>query len=128
LPRIDTTAWLGENGGGFDHSDETRDPAQRANGLVALATSCTMTLRSALKTLLALALGLPVVQAVLFWVGGLLANMGDQGGAKIIQHVVTVCQVAWAVSVVGLVITLALVVLNERPVEVIDETEETDSE
>ena len=74
-----------------------------------------MTLRSAAKTLLAMALGLPIVQVVLFWVGGLLASMGDQTGARIIQHVGTACQVLWAVSVVGLVIALALVVLNEPP-------------
>lgn len=87
-----------------------------------------MTLRSVTKTLLGLALGLPIVQAVLFWVGGLLANMGDDGGAKIIQYVVTACQVAWAVSVVGLVITLALLVLNERPEEAKVEIEEIESE
>jgi hypothetical protein len=89
-----------------------------------------MTLRSVTKTLLGLALGLPIMQAVLFWVGGLLANMGDEGGAKIIQHVVTACQVTWAISVVGLVIALALVVLNERPVQVEqdeDESEETEA-
>jgi hypothetical protein len=83
--------------------------------LVAFTTFGTMTLRSATKTLLALTLGLPMVQAVLFWVGGLLANMGDEGGAKIIKHVVTACQVVWAISIVGLVVTLALVVLNEVP-------------
>ncbi|HEY3392404.1 MAG TPA: hypothetical protein VGK58_06845 [Lacipirellulaceae bacterium] len=87
-----------------------------------------MTLRSVTKTLLGLAVGLPIVQAVLFWVGGLLANMGDEGGAKIIQYVVTGCQVTWAVSVVGLVITLALVVLNERPEQAEVEIEEIDSE
>ena len=76
-----------------------------------------MTLRSATKSLLALALGLPIVQAVLFWVGGLLASMGDEQGAAIIRHVGTAFQVLWAISVVGLVITLALVVLNERPPE-----------
>ena len=74
-----------------------------------------MTLRSAAKTLLALALGLPIVQIVFFWVGGLLASMGDQEGARVIQYVGTACQVLWAVSVVGLVIALALVVLNEPP-------------
>jgi hypothetical protein len=84
-----------------------------------------MTLRSATKILLALSLGLPIVQAVLFWVGGLLANMGDDGGAKIIKHVVTVCQVVWAVSIVGLVITLALVALNEGPPRDEEVTEET---
>ena len=87
-----------------------------------------MTLRSATKTLLGMAIGLPIVQAVMFWVGGLLANMGDEGGAKIIGHVVTACQVVWAVSVVGLVITLALVVLNERPPHDDEETEETEAE
>ena len=88
-----------------------------------------MTLRSMMKALLGLALGLPIVQAVLFWVGGLLTNMGDDGGAKIIARIVTTCQVTWAVSVVGLVITLALVVLNERPLEndeVVEEPEEAD--
>jgi hypothetical protein len=74
-----------------------------------------MTLRSWAKTLLAMALGLPIVQIVLFWVGGLLASMGDQDGARIIQHIGTACQVLWAVGVVGLVIALALVVLNEPP-------------
>ena len=76
-----------------------------------------MTLRSAAKTLLALAIGLPIVQIVLFWVGGLLASMGDESGARIIQHLGTACQVLWAVSVVGLVIALALVVLNEPPAQ-----------
>ena len=74
-----------------------------------------MTLRSAAKTLLALALGLPIVQLVLFWVGGLLASMGDRDGARIIQYIGTACQVLWAVSAIGLVIAVALVVLNEPP-------------
>jgi hypothetical protein len=87
-----------------------------------------MTLRSVTKTLLGLAVGLPITQAVLFWVGGLVATMGDEDGAKIIRHVVTACQVAWAVSVVGLVISLALVVLNERPDQTEAESEETEAE
>jgi Mn2+/Fe2+ NRAMP family transporter len=73
-----------------------------------------MTLRSAAKTLLVLALALPVVQAVLAWVAGLLTGMGDAAGAVIVCHVATTCQVTWAVSLVGLVIVLALVVLNEQ--------------
>jgi hypothetical protein len=87
-----------------------------------------MTLRSATKSLLGLAVGLPIVQAVLFWVGGLLANMGDEGGARIIRHVVTACQVVWAISVVGLVITLALVVLSESSRENNDIAEEPEEE
>ena len=76
-----------------------------------------MSVRSATRILLALALGLPVVQAVLIWVGGLLRSMGDDAGAAIVGHVGTACQVAWPISIVGLVITLALVAISERPPE-----------
>lgn len=74
-----------------------------------------MTLRSAAKTLLVLALALPIVQAVLVWIAGLLAAMGDASGAAVVRHVSTACLVVWTVSLVGLVVALALVVLNERP-------------
>jgi hypothetical protein len=74
-----------------------------------------MTLRSAAKTLLVLALALPVIQATLLWIAGLLTSMGDAAGAEIVRHVATACQVVWAVGLVGLVIVLALVVVNERP-------------
>jgi hypothetical protein len=74
-----------------------------------------MTLRSAAKTLLVLALALPVVQAVLLWVRGLLAGMGDDAGARILTHVGTACQVLWTISFVGLMIVVAIIVLNERP-------------
>jgi hypothetical protein len=73
-----------------------------------------MTLRSAAKTLLVLALALPVVQAVLVWVGGLLTAMGDAGGAEIVRQIGTACQVTWAVALVGLVIVIGLVVVNEE--------------
>jgi membrane associated rhomboid family serine protease len=76
-----------------------------------------MTLRSATKTLLVLALGLPVVQSVLFWIVGMLASMGDEPGANIIRHVGTGCQVVWSIALVGLVISLAMLVLNERPTD-----------
>jgi hypothetical protein len=76
-----------------------------------------MTLRSAAKTLLVISLVLPVVQAVLVWVAGLLTAMGDGAGADIVSHVGTACQVVWTVSLVGLVIVLALIVLSERPPE-----------
>jgi hypothetical protein len=74
-----------------------------------------MTLRSAIKVLLTFALGLPVVQAVLIWVAGLLSSMGDQAGAAIIRHVGTGCQVLWTVALVALVIVLAIANVNERP-------------
>ncbi len=76
-----------------------------------------MTLRSAAKTLLVLALALPVVQATLSWVAGLLTSMDDAAGAVIVRHVATACQVVWAVGLVGLVIVLALVVLGQRPTD-----------
>jgi len=76
-----------------------------------------MTLRSATNTLLVLALALPVIQAVLMWVRVLLTSMGDDAGAAIVGHVGTACQVAWPISIVGLVITLALVAISERPPE-----------
>ena len=72
-----------------------------------------MTLRAAAKTLVVLALALPVVTAVLVWVGGLLRAMGDAAGATIVGHVGTICQVVWPVTLVGLVIVLALMVLEE---------------
>jgi len=74
-----------------------------------------VTLRSATKTLVVLALALPVAQAVLAWVAGLLRSMGDAAGAVVVGHVGTACQVVWSLSLVGLVIVLALVVLNEHP-------------
>ncbi|MCI0335908.1 MAG: hypothetical protein L0228_22095 [Planctomycetes bacterium] len=74
-----------------------------------------MTLRSATKSLLVLALVLPVVQAVLIWVRGLLTSMGDEAGATVIHHVGTACQVIWSISLVGLVILLALIAVNDRP-------------
>jgi hypothetical protein len=73
-----------------------------------------MSLRSAAKTLLVLALALPVVLAVLIWVEGLLSGLGDANGAAIVRHVGTACHVAWAVILVGLVIVVGLVVLNEE--------------
>jgi len=76
-----------------------------------------MTLRSATKLFVVLALALPVVQAVLVWVGGLLASMGDDAGAATLGHIGTACLVAWSISLVGLVLVLALFVLSERPPE-----------
>jgi hypothetical protein len=76
-----------------------------------------MTLRSATTTLLVLVLALPVAQIVLLWVRGLLLSMGDPDGAAMVGHVGTACQVAWALCLVGLVVVLALVSLNDRSPE-----------
>jgi hypothetical protein len=41
--------------------------------------------------------------------------MGDAAGAAVIGHVGTACQVAWTISLVGLVIALAVQALQDRP-------------
>jgi hypothetical protein len=74
-----------------------------------------MTLRSAARLLLVLALGLPIVQSVLFWVAGLLASMGDNAGAGVLRNIGTGCLVAWLVALVALVIVAATLILSERP-------------
>jgi hypothetical protein len=74
-----------------------------------------MTLRSAAKMLLVLAIALPIVGAVLIWVAGLLQAMGDPTGVHIILYFGILCEVIWSVSLVGLVILLAIITLNEPP-------------
>jgi len=76
-----------------------------------------MTLRTALKYLLVLTLALPPVAVVLVWVGGLLLAMGDAPGATAVGYVGTACQVVWLVCLVGLLVTLSLTVLGERPAD-----------
>jgi hypothetical protein len=72
-----------------------------------------MTSRSAVKLMLALTLGLPLLQAVLVWVGGLLTAMGDPTTSTVLSHVNTATGIVWLVSVVGLVVALALQSLDE---------------
>jgi hypothetical protein len=73
-----------------------------------------MTLRAAIRLLLILVLGLPLVQAMLFWTRGLLVAMGDHAAAAVIRHVSTGAGVTWLASLVGLVIALAVDALD-RP-------------
>jgi hypothetical protein len=67
-----------------------------------------MNLQNWLKTLLTLAIALPIVHCVLIWVRGLVASMGDEAGATVVGHVGTACLAIWAASLVGLVIVLAV--------------------
>ena len=67
-----------------------------------------MNSRSAIKLLLILVLGLPLLQAVFSWVSGLLIAMGDEVAADVLGHINTVMRVAWLVSIVGLVVVLAI--------------------
>jgi len=72
-----------------------------------------MNLRCSVKLLLVSVLGLPILQAVLTWVTGLLKAMGDPAAAAVVGYVNTAAQVTWLVCVVGLLITLAIRSLDE---------------
>ena len=74
-----------------------------------------MTLRAALKTILVLALALPVTQCVLIWVRGLVLAMGDAECAAVLSYIGTACLATWALSLVGLVIVLAVIAVRENP-------------
>ena len=122
--RIDIAVPLGENGGGLGR----RSLRPALDGHLGSKMN-RMQLGSAVKWLLVLTLALPVVALVLAWTGGLLRAMGDAAGAMAVGYVVTVCQVVWALNFVGLVILLALLVVNgERPSESSFETPEVDEE
>jgi hypothetical protein len=72
-----------------------------------------MTLRTVLKTLLGLTLGLPLVQSLLFWLNGLLAAMGDEAAAAFLTRANMVLGVLWLASLVGLVVALAVKALDD---------------
>jgi len=73
-----------------------------------------MTLRNALKLLLGLALGLPLLQSLLFWVAGLLAAMGDAAGATFLNRANIVLGVLWLATLTGLVVALAFRALDDQ--------------
>ncbi len=81
-----------------------------------------MTLRNAVRWLVVVALALPLVQSLLWWVAGLLKAMGDAPAATVIGHINTAAGVVWLLSLVGLVVTLALQSLTEPHRNVIDES------
>lgn len=71
-------------------------------------------LHSALKGCLALVLGLPLVQATLLWVArGLLAALGDEAAAAVLDRINLGVGVAWILSLIGLVVLLALRALEQ---------------
>ena len=72
-----------------------------------------MNSKAAIKTLLTFVLGLPLLQAVLMWVGGLLGTMGDAAAGDVLEHIRTAAGVLWLVSLVGLVVALALQTLDD---------------
>jgi hypothetical protein len=74
-----------------------------------------MTLRSLLKTLLVSAIALPIVQSVLVGLRSLLRSMGDEDGATLIGYLSNVCLAVWLVTMAGLgVVTAAVVIVEGR--------------
>jgi hypothetical protein len=82
-----------------------------------------MTIRSALKLLLGFSLAMPLLQALLLWVAGLLKAMGDEAAAHVVSRVNIAAGVLWLVALVGLVLLLAIRAVNEPP-SAIDELDE----
>lgn len=73
-----------------------------------------MNFRTALKTLLVLVLGLPILSVVLVWVAGLLGAMGDAGAANVLGHINSAARVIWLVSLVGIVVVLGMESLDRH--------------
>lgn len=73
-------------------------------------------MRDAARRLLLWSLGgtvlLPVVLAVVFGLGGLLASLGDVTGAAICRGVALTLGAAWVVALAGTVLMTALVTLE----------------
>ncbi len=82
-----------------------------------------MHLRTTLKVLLTLAIGLPVLDAVLVWVAGLLAAMGDAAAASILRQINVAAGVLWILTLVAIVIALAVKAVLE-PLDIVSEDEE----
>lgn len=72
-----------------------------------------MNSRSAIKLMLGLVLGLPVVTIVLHWVSGLLKAMEDSSAATVLGYVSTAVGVLWILAVVGLVVAMAVETLDD---------------
>jgi hypothetical protein len=81
-----------------------------------------------IRTLVFAALGLPIVQAVLVWVGALLGGMGDERGAAVVRGVGMACLVVWTITLVALMILVAVVVGNEGTQERRGESVEPEDE
>ncbi|HEX6963554.1 MAG TPA: hypothetical protein VF175_16930 [Lacipirellula sp.] len=72
-----------------------------------------MNLRSALRLLLGLALGLPLLQMLLFWVARLLSAMGDAAAARIIERLMVVNGVVWLVALLAIIVLLAVRAIDD---------------
>jgi hypothetical protein len=74
-----------------------------------------MCCRRCLRILLTLVLALPLVQATLLWVSGLLGAMGDAAASRVLHHVNTAIGVIWVLTLVAIVVLLAVRALDESP-------------
>ena len=72
-----------------------------------------MTFRLLLKTLLVSAIALPIIQSVLVGLRSILRSMGDEDGATFISYLSNVCLAAWLVTMAGLGVVTAAVVIVE---------------
>ncbi len=73
-----------------------------------------MNLRTSLKSLLILVLGLPIASVVLTWLAGLLTAMGDANAANVLGHINTTVRVLWLISLVAIVVVLSLESLDRN--------------
>ena len=69
---------------------------------------------NALKWLLYLALGLPMLVLVLQFAAALLAVMGDEPGARVIRWIAVGGGVLWVVALLGLLVAVAIETLDRE--------------
>ena len=74
-----------------------------------------MNSRNAVKLLLILVLGLPILQTSFAWIAGLLTSMGDAATANVLSYLNTASGVTWLITLVALVVTLAVHTLDDPP-------------
>ncbi len=67
-----------------------------------------MTIRTALRVFLGVAVAAPIACVTLQLVAGLLAAMGDDAGANVAKCVATACVALWPIALVGLLLTIAV--------------------
>lgn len=67
-----------------------------------------MRLRTAIRWLVGLTLGVPLLQAVLLWTAALLRAMADEPAAYVLGRINAAAGVLWLVSLVGLVVCLGI--------------------
>jgi hypothetical protein len=75
-----------------------------------------MTLRTLVRVLLGLVLGLPLFESLLFWVAHLLTAMGDDAAAAVIHYVNVAAGILWLAVLVATIVVLAFKAATEPAV------------